>query len=104
MCTRKLIDEREINKPKHKIGESVRGADLKKTFSKVNSANLSYILYEIAENKIDSIPSYKIDQLRERYKEASLKKTEFLKKMIVSWKNWISLRSNQKVFVRHYFY
>ena len=50
-------------------------ADLKKTFSKGDKTNWSYKLYKITEVINDTIPSYKIDNLKERYNESLLKKT-----------------------------
>ena len=52
----------------------VRTADLKKTFSKGYTTNWSYKKYKITEVVTDPIPSYKINQLPERYNQASLKK------------------------------
>ena len=70
----------------------VRTEDLKKTFSKSDTTNSSYRLYRIAETINDTIPSYKIDILEERYNEALLKKTgltmkenkDAMKKLILS--------------------
>ena len=53
----------------------VRVADLKKTLSKGDTTNWSYILYKITENIIDTIASYRIDNLPERYNEALLKES-----------------------------
>ena len=71
-----LLDKRNKIKPKYEIGDLVRTADLKKTFSKADTTNWSYKLYKITEIIIDTIPVYKIDNLKERYNEALLKKTE----------------------------
>ena len=71
-----LLDKRKKIKPKYKIGNLVRTADLKKTFSKGDTTNWSYKLYKITEIINDTIPSYKIDKLSERYNESLLKKTE----------------------------
>ena len=54
----------------------MRTADLKRTFSKGDTTNWSYKLYKITEIINDTIPSYKIDNLTERYNESFLKKTE----------------------------
>ena len=67
-------------KPKFQLNEFVRVADLKKTFSKGDVTNWSYILYKITELIIDTIPSYRLDNLPERYNEALLKKTELTMK------------------------
>ena len=71
-----LLDKRKKIKPKYEIDDLVRTADLKKTFSKSDTTNWSYKLYKITEIVNDTIPSYKIDNLPERYNEALLKKTE----------------------------
>ena len=71
-----LIDKRKKVKPKFQINDLVRTADLKKTFSKGDTTNWSYKLYKIREIINDTIPSYKIDNLTERYNESLLKKTE----------------------------
>ena len=71
-----LLDKRKKIKPKYEIGNLVRTADLKKTFSKADTTNWSYKLYKITELIIDTVPSYRLDNLPERYNEALLKKTE----------------------------
>ena len=71
-----LIDKRNKIKPKFKINDLVRTADLKKTFSKGDTTNWSYKLYKITEIVNDTIPSYKINNLPERYNESLLKKTK----------------------------
>ena len=71
-----LLDKRKKVKPKFQINDLVRVADLKKTFSKGDTTNWSYKLYKIKEIINDTIPSYKIDNLSERYNESLLKKTE----------------------------
>ena len=71
-----LLDKRKKKTPKFQINDLVRTADLKKTFSKSDMTNWSYKLYKITEIINDTIPSYKIDNLPERYNEALLKKTE----------------------------
>ena len=59
-------------------------ADLKKTFSKSDTTNWSYKLHKILEIINDTIPAYKLDNLKERYNESLLRKTELkLKKMIM---------------------
>ena len=75
-----LLDKRKKIKPKYEIGDLVRTADLKKTFSKADTTNLSYKLYKITEIVYDTIPSYHIDNLKERYNESLLKKTELTMK------------------------
>ena len=71
-----LLDKRKKVKPKFQINDLVRTADLKKTFSKGDMTNWSYKLYKITEIINDTIPRYKIDNLKERYNESLLKKTE----------------------------
>ena len=71
-----LLDKRKKIKPKFQINDLVRTADLKRTFSKGDTTNWSYKLYKITEIVNDTIPSYKINNLSERYNESLLKKTE----------------------------
>ena len=71
-----LLDKRKKIKPKYKIGDLVRTADLKKTFSKGDTTNWSYKLYKITEIINDTIPSYRLDNIKERYNESLLKKIE----------------------------
>ena len=64
-----LKDRRVKQQPKFKLGQLVRTADIKKVFSKGDSTNYSYKLYTITEIIHDTIPSYRIDYLPERYNE-----------------------------------
>ena len=64
-----LKEDREVLKPKFKLGQLVRTADIKRVFSKGDSTNYSYKLYTITEILHDTIPSYRIDYLPERYNE-----------------------------------
>ena len=75
-----LLDKRKKVKPKFQINDLVRIADLRRTFSKGDATNWSYKLYKITEIINDTIPSYKIDNLKERYNESLLKKTELTMK------------------------
>ena len=75
-----LLDKRKKVKPKFQINDLVRVADLKKTFSKGDTTNWSYKLYKITEIINDTIPSYRLDNLPERYNESLLKKTELTMK------------------------
>ena len=75
-----LLDKRKKIKPKFQINNLVRTADLKKTFSKSDTTNWSYKVYKITENINDTIPSYRLDNLKERYNESLLKKTELTMK------------------------
>ena len=70
-----LLDKRYKIKPKFQINDLVRVADLKRTFSKGDTTNWSYKLYKIKEIINDTIPSYHIDNLPERYNVSLLKKT-----------------------------
>ena len=62
-----LQDKRKILNPKNKLGQLVRTADKKRVFSKGDSTNWSYKLYTITEVIHDTITSYCIDYLPERY-------------------------------------
>ena len=64
-----LKDDREVRKPKFKLENLVRTADIKKVFSKGDSTNWSYKLYTITEVIHETIPSYRLDYLPERYNE-----------------------------------
>ena len=64
-----LKDNREVRKPKFKLGQEVRTSDIRKVFSKGDSTNYSYKLYTITEVIHDTIPSSRIDYLPERYNE-----------------------------------
>ena len=64
-----LKDKREIRKPKFQLGRLVRTADIKRVFSKGDSTNWSYKLYTIPEVILDTIPSYNLNYLPERYNE-----------------------------------
>ena len=75
-----LLDKRKKVKPKYEIGDLVRTADLKKTFSEGDTTNWSYKMYKITEIINDTIPSYRLDNLKERYNESLLKKTELTMK------------------------
>ena len=70
-----LLDKRKKIKEKFELNDLVRVADLKKTFSKGDTTNWSYKLHKITEIIKDTIPSYHIDNLKERYNESLLKKT-----------------------------
>ena len=71
-----LRDDRVKQKPKFMLGQLVRTADIKRVFSKGDSTNWSYILYTITEGIHDTIPSYRIDYLPERYNEILLLPTK----------------------------
>ena len=71
-----LQDRRVRQKPKFKLRQLVRTADIKRVFSKGDSTNWSYKLYRITEIIHDTIPSYGIDYLTERYNENLLLPTK----------------------------
>ena len=64
-----LKDDREVQKPKFKSGQFVRTAHIKRVFSNGDITNWSYKLYTITEVIHDTIPSYRIDYLPERYNQ-----------------------------------
>ena len=69
-------DKREVRKPKFKLGQLVRTADIKRVFSKGDSTNYSYKFYTVTEVIHDTIPSYRNDYLPERYKDNLLLPTK----------------------------
>ena len=71
-----LKDKREVRKLKFKLGQLVRTADNKRVFSKGDSTNYKYKFYTITEVIHDTIPSYRIDYLPERYNENLLLPTK----------------------------
>ena len=71
-----LQDRRVRQQPKFKLGQLVRTADFKRVFSKGDSTNWSYKLYTITEVIHDTIPSYRIAYLPERYNENLLLPTK----------------------------
>ena len=77
-----LLDKRKKIKPKIQVNDLLRTADIKKTFSKGDTTNWSYKLYKVTKIFNDTIPSYNIDNLPERYIEFLLKRTELLMKKI----------------------
>ena len=71
-----LRDDRQKQRPKIKLGDLVRTADIKKVFSKGDSTNYSFKLYTITEVIHDTIPSYRVDYLPERYNQNLLLPTK----------------------------
>ena len=67
-------------KLKFQVNGLARVADLKRTFSKRNMTNFSYNLYKINQIINDTKPSYRIDNLPERYNEVLWKKTKLTMK------------------------
>ena len=80
-----LRDDRVKLQPKFKLGQLVRTADIKQVFSKGYSTNWSYKLYTITEVIHDTIPSYRLDYLPERYNQNLLLPTK------------LSLEQNNKI-------
>ena len=64
-----LRDDRQKQRPKFKLSQLVRSADIKRVFSKGDSTNWSYKLYTITEVIHDTIPTYRLDFLPGRYNE-----------------------------------
>ena len=71
-----LQDQRVKQTPIYKLGQLVRTADIKRVFSKGDSTNWSYKLYTITEVIHDTIPTYRIDLLPERYNQNLLSPTK----------------------------
>ncbi len=71
-----LRDDRIKRQPKFKLGDLVGTADIKRVFSKGDSTDWSYKLFTITEVIHDTIPSYRIDYLPERYNEKLLLPTK----------------------------
>ena len=71
-----LQDRRVKQKPKFDLGQLFRTADIKKVFSKGDSTNYSYKFYTITEVIHDTIPTYKINYLPERYNQNLLLPTK----------------------------
>ena len=71
-----LENNREIQKPKFKLDQLVRTADIKRVFSKGDSTNWSNKVYTSTEVIHDTIPSYRINYLPERYNKNLLLRTK----------------------------
>ena len=71
-----LQDQTLKQQQKFKLGELVRTADIKRVLSRGGSTNYSYKLYEITEVIHDTIPSYRLSFLPERYNENLLLSTK----------------------------
>ena len=78
-----LQDRRVRQKPKFNLGQLVRTADIKRVFGKGDTTNYSYKLYTITEIIRDTIPSYRINYLPERYNENLLLPTNYLLKKTI---------------------
>ena len=77
-------------------------ADEKNTFSKNDTKNWADKLYTITEIINDTMASYHINNLSERYNEALLKKSELTKTQNRNGMIKIKIRLNQNVFDHHY--
>ena len=75
-----FLYKRKKIKPKFQRNDFIRTADSKRIFSKGDTTNWSYKLYKITEIINDTIPSYNIANLNERYNDSLLKKTELTMK------------------------
>ena len=64
-----LKENRDVRKTKFHLGQIVRTAGIKKVFSEGDSTNFSYKLYTETEVIHDTIPSYRINYLTEKYNE-----------------------------------
>ena len=64
-----LQHRRIKQQPKYKPGQLVRTADIKRVFRKGDSTDYSFNLYTMTEVIHDTIPSYRINYLPQRYKE-----------------------------------
>jgi len=71
-----ILEIREKQKPKFKLGDLVRTSDIKNVFSKSDSTNYTYQLYTITEVIRDTVPTYKLNYKPERYKQNLLLPTE----------------------------
>ena len=63
-------------KLKYKLVDLVRTSDIKRFLSKGDGTNYSYDLYTITEVIHNTIPSYRINYLPERYNENLLRCTK----------------------------
>ena len=71
-----LQDRRVKQQAKFKLGQLVRTTDSKRVFSKSGSTNYNYKTYTITEIIHDTIPSYRLKYLPERYNENLLLPTK----------------------------
>ena len=71
-----LRDDRQKQRLKYKLGQLFGTADIKRVFSEGDSTNYSYKLYTITEIIHDTIPSYRLNHLPERYNQNLLLPTK----------------------------
>ena len=95
-----LLDKRKKMKRRFQVNGLARTAGVKRTFSKGDTTNWSYKLYKITQIVKDTIPSYKIYQRPQRYKEALLKKNRVIIERKRCYEK-IKLELNQNVSVHH---
>ena len=80
-----LQDKRKKKEPKYKVNDLIRTANKRNIFSKFDTTNWSYNLYEITEVINDTIPAYKLENFPERHNQNLLQKSQ------------LSLAENRKV-------
>ena len=73
-------------------------------FSKGDTTNCSYKLYKITEIINETIPSYHINNLKERYNESLLKKTELTMKENKDVMKKNKFKLDQTFFAHHWLY
>ena len=71
-----FLDKKERIETKHKIQDLLRTNDLKKMFSKKDTTKWSDKLYKKTEIVNDTIPICRMDNLKKRFDETLLKKTD----------------------------
>ena len=72
----KIQARRARQQPKIKLGDLIRTSDIKRVFSKGDGTNYSYKIYTITGIIHDTIASYRIDYLPERYNQSFLLSSE----------------------------
>ena len=69
-------DKRQKSKSRFQLGQIVRTADILKVFSQGDSTNWSFRFYTITEVNHDTITSYSIKVLPEKYIKSLSKRTQ----------------------------
>ena len=69
----KSTKQKTKKSPKYKLGQLVRTFDIRRVYSKSDSTNWSYNLSTITEVIHDTVPSYRINYLPERYNQYLLR-------------------------------
>ena len=85
-----IKDDREKQQPNYNFRQLVRTADIKRVFSKGGSTNYTYKLYTSIEVIHDTIPSYRVNYLPERYNQILL----LPKKLFLHQKNQVMRELN----------